>query len=216
MALTLVTEPNWAAEFLLSEAPGTRSREPITVLSGENLKAGHVVGKVAVGTASSAADGGNTGDGAMGAVTVGAGAQVGDYILTITKAATNAGDFQVVDPEGDVVGIGTVGTAFSGDGLSFTLADGAADFAVGDKITITVAAGSGKYVEWDPTNTDGSEVAAGILFDAVDASAADESGVLIARDAEVSAARLTYFTGATSGNKTTAAEQLADIGIIVR
>jgi hypothetical protein len=214
--MTVKTEGQHAGEFLVSEANGTRSRAAITVLSGENLKAGHVVGEVVTGTASSAADGGNTGDGAMGTVTVGAGAQVGDYVLTITEAATDAGDFQVVDTEGDVVGVGTVAVAFAGGGLSFTLADGGTDFAVGDTITITVAAGSGKYVEWDVANADGSEIAAGILFDNVDATTADKPGVLIARDAEVNASELQYFTGATSGNKTTAAGQLAALGIIVR
>lgn len=35
--------------FLLSEAPGTLSREEITVASGENLVAGTLVGKVTIG-----------------------------------------------------------------------------------------------------------------------------------------------------------------------
>jgi hypothetical protein len=152
----------------------------------------------------------------MGAVTVGASAQVGDYVLTITGAAADGGAFQVADPAGDVVGIGAVAVAFSGGGLSFTLADGANDFVVGDTITITVAEGSDKYVEWDPTNTDGSQIAAGILFDGVDASAADAKGVLVARDAEVNGAELVYFTGATADNKAAAAKQLASLGIIVR
>jgi hypothetical protein len=152
----------------------------------------------------------------MGAVTVGASAQAGDYVLTITEAAANGGAFQVVDPAGDVVGIGAVGVAFSGGGLSFTLADGAADFVVGDTITITVAAGSGKYVEWDPAATDGSNIAAGILFDGVDATAADADGVLVARDAEANGGELIYFTGATTDNKALASEQMEDLGIIVR
>jgi hypothetical protein len=35
-----------AAEFLLSEAPGTLSREEITVVSGQNLVSGTLLGKV--------------------------------------------------------------------------------------------------------------------------------------------------------------------------
>lgn len=214
--MTVKTEGQHAGEFLKSEANGTRSREAIVILMGETLQAGHVLGKVLTGTASAVADGSNTGDGAMGAITVGSGAQAGDYVLTITEAATDAGVFQVVDPEGDVVGIGAVGTAFNGGGLSFTLADGAADFAVDDFITITVDAGSGKYVEWDPSATDGSEIAAGILYDNVDASAADKNAVGVVRDAEVNGAELIYFTGATTDDEATAAEQLAKIGIILR
>ncbi len=213
---TSYTESNHAGEFIVSEASGSRSRESITVLSGQNLNAGAVVGKVALGAATSAADAGNTGDGTMGAVTVGADAQVGAYTLSIIEAATNAGDFQVVDPAGDVVGIGTVAVAFEGGGLSFTLADGATDFVVGDKFTITVAAGSGKYKEWNPASTDGSQTAAGVLYDAVDASSADADGVIVARDAEVNASELAWFTGATSDNKTTGKSQLADLGIIAR
>ena len=115
--MTTLTEAAHAGEFIVSEANGSRSREAIIVLSGENLVAGSVVGKVDVGTGSSVADGGNTGDGAMGAITVGVGAQAGDHILTIIEAATNAGDFQVVDPQGDVIGVGTVAVAFNFGGL---------------------------------------------------------------------------------------------------
>lgn len=83
-----------------------------------------------------------TGNGAMGAITVGATAKLGAHVLKITKAASDAGDFEVIDPEGDVVGVGTVGVAFSGGGLSFTLADGSTDFAVGATITISVSGGN--------------------------------------------------------------------------
>ncbi len=214
--MTTLTDAAHAGEFIVSEANGCRSREAITVLSGEDLVAGAVLGKIDVGTGSSAADGGNTGDGAMGAITVGSGAQPGDYTLTIIEAAANAGDFQVVDPQGDVIGVGTVGVAFNFGGLSFTLADGAADFVVGDKFTITVAAGSGKYVEHDPAGTDGRQNAAGILFDAVDASAADADGVAIVRDAEVNANEITWKTGISAGDKTDGITALAALGIVTR
>lgn len=39
-------EPIHAAEFLLSEANGDRSRENATVLSGQNLRAAAVVGRI--------------------------------------------------------------------------------------------------------------------------------------------------------------------------
>ena len=52
------------------------------------------------------------------------------------------------------------------------------------------ATASGKYKELDPAAVDGSEVAAGILYDAVDASAADAEGVAIVRLAEVNATEL--------------------------
>lgn len=210
------TEGKYAGEFLISEANGTRSREQVTLAAGNNLEAGAIVGKITLGAGSSAGGGGNTGDGAMGAITVGANAQVGDYVLTITKAAANAGDFQVVDPQGDVVGVGTVGAAFSGGGLSFTLADGAVDFVVGDTFTVTVAAGSGQYAELDPAAADGSQQAAGVLYAPVDANAADAEAVIVSRDAEVSSNDLAWKTGMTAGQITTATEELAALGIIAR
>lgn len=94
-------------------------------------------------SASSAAkSGGNTGNGAMGAVTVSGAAVNGVYQLRIVKAATNAGDFVVIDPDGDVIGYGSVAAAFSSGGLAFTLTDGGTDFVVGDGFDITVSGGN--------------------------------------------------------------------------
>lgn len=214
--MTTLTEGFHAGEFLVYEEEKNYSRDAITVLSGQNLVAGAVLGRIEVGTASSAATGGNTGNGAMGAVTVGAGAQAGAYSVKITEAATNAGNFQVTDPQGDVVGVGTVAVAFSGGGLSFTLADGATDFAVGDSFTLTVAAGSKKFVEHDPAGTDGRQVASAILFDAVDATSADQPGVAITRLAEVNGNEITWKSGISSPNKTAGIAALAAAGIIVR
>jgi hypothetical protein len=167
-------------------------------------------------SASVVADEGNTGNGAMGAVTVSNSAKPGDHVLTITKAGTNVGDFQVVDPDGYVVGVGTVAVAFAGGGLSFTLADGSTDFAVGDKFTITVAAGSGNYAMHDASGVDGREVAAAILFDAVDAASASKAGVAIARNAEINGDEITWKTGISAGNKAAGIESLKARGIIVR
>jgi predicted small secreted protein len=90
-------EGRYAGEFVVSEGNGKISRETITVLSGETLEAGAVLGKVTA---------------------------------------------------------------------------------------------SGKYKVLDPAAVDGSEAAAGILYDAVDASAADAEGVAIVRLAEVNAVLL--------------------------
>ncbi|WAR42927.1 head decoration protein [Methylomonas rapida] len=169
-------------------------------------------------TASSAkaVAGTNTGAGAMGAITVSNAAKPGDYTLKIIKTATGAGDFQVTDPDGVVVGIGTVGVAFSGGGLSFTLADGDPDFAVGDTFTITVADGNGHYALHDPSGTDGREVAAAILFDLVDASSASTNGVAIVRDAEINGDEIGWKTGISDANKAAGIESLKSRGIVLR
>lgn len=114
--MTTLTEGVHAGEFILSEAAGDRSREEVTVVSGQNLVSGEVVGKVTA---------------------------------------------------------------------------------------------SGKYAAYDDVAVDGTEVAAGVLYDAVDASAADASGVIIARDAEVDAGSLT-------GSDAAGVADLLAIGIIVR
>ena len=210
------TEPIRAGEFLISEGGGTRSREKVTIKSGEDLLAGAVVGKITVGAATAAAVAGNTGNGTCGAVTLSAGAKAGVYRLVIIEPATNAGAFVVEDPDGIIIGRGNVASAFSDGGLAFTLADGSTDFVAGDSFTITIAAGSGKYVEMDPAATDGSQIAAGVLYGDCDAAAADKEAVIIARDAEVNEALLVWISGATTNQKNAGKAQLATLGIIAR
>jgi hypothetical protein len=110
-----ITEATRAGEFLLSEANGTRSREPIT-LTGGAFPAGQVLGKITA---------------------------------------------------------------------------------------------SGSYTAYDPVATDGAEAAAAILYEAVDASTADATGVAIVRDAEVKGVLLT-------DNDAAGTAALAALGIIVR
>ncbi len=215
--MTLKTEGQHPAEFLVSEANRTRSREAVTVLSGQDLKSGHVIGKATkAGTTTVTPDGSNTGDGAMGAVTVAADSKVGKYRLTIIETVAAAGAFIVQDPDGIDVGQGDVAAAFTGGGLSFTLADGGVDFLAGDAFTIEVDAGTGKVVEHDPAGTNGSEVAAGILLEAIDATAADKAGTIIARDAEVNSAELVFKTGMIQGDQDKATADLKSLGILAR
>jgi hypothetical protein len=121
--MTVISEGQHTGEFIVSEANGSRSREVVTLLSGSNLKAGAVLGKVAA---------------------------------------------------------------------------------------------TGKYKECNPANSDGSQTAAAVLYDNVDATAADAEAVVIARDAEVNKAELQWFDGASDGQKTTGLGQLALVGIIGR
>jgi hypothetical protein len=90
-------------------------------------------------TAEAAALGTNTGNGAMGAITVSAGAKPGRYTLTFIEPGSNVGTFIVLDPDGIQIGDGVVAAAFSAGGLAFTLADGATDFVSGDSFAITVS-----------------------------------------------------------------------------
>ena len=210
------TEGRHAGEHIVSEANGARSREQAILASG-NLPAGAVLGKITnAGTTTVAADAGNTGDGTIGTVTLGATVQVGAYVITVIEPATSLGDFSVDDPNGTSVGTGTVGTEFVGGGLTFTLADGAADFVAGDRITITVDAGSGSYAALVLTATDGSAVAAAVLYGAVDASVSAQPCTINARDCEVQESALTLPDGISEPQTTTAMDDLIGVGIIPR
>lgn len=68
---------------------------------------------------------------------------------------------------------------------------------------------TGKYVPYDDVGTDGSEVAAGILYAAVADSAADQKAVVYVRDCEVNGSRLT-------GLNANATADLKLLGVIVR
>jgi hypothetical protein len=63
---------------------------------------------------------------------------------------------------------------------------------------------------------DGSEAAAGILYDAVDASAADAEGIAIVRVAEINAAELVWPAAITAPQQTTALGELTALTIIAR
>ncbi|MBK6587948.1 MAG: head decoration protein [Acidobacteria bacterium] len=88
-----------------------------------------------------------------------------------------------------------------------TIAAAAAALEVGTVMGKITA--SGKYVAYDNGASDGSEVAAGVLYAAVADSAADQKGVIIARDAEVNASRLT-------GSDTAGVADLKALGVIAR
>lgn len=213
---TTIDEGQHPGEFLVSEANGYRSRATVTIASGQDLKAGHVLGEIVAGSISGSADSDNTGDGTIGSLSVNTGAQAGDYRAVVTEPATDAGTFNVFAPDGTFVDNGTVGSAFSGGGIDFTISDGGTDFAAGDAFTITVS-GSGEYKEYDPTSTDGSDTAVAVLYGNVDASAGAVDGAAIVRDAEVSSGDLVWFSNATSAEKTTGKDELqSNASIIAR
>jgi predicted enzyme related to lactoylglutathione lyase len=317
--MTVLTEGQHAGEFIVSEAPCSRSRESVTVISGQDLEAGAVLGRITkalaaapdptvsgtgngtmtnvklgkagkvgsyvvtcatvvtnggvfsvvdpdgnalpdltltVGAGASTnyvsdqveftvtdgstdfADGDSftivvtaagtpvvvgTGNGVMSAISLGQFAKNGTYRVECVTAGTNAGTFQVIDPDGNRIGTpeaitgGAGGTAvFANDHVNFTLTDGSTDFAAGDYFNILVAAGSNKVTAWAPSAVNGSQSVAGVLFDNVDASLADVSGVMVARDAEVNASELQYASAITAAQQASAQTYLAELGIIAR
>jgi len=76
-----LTETNRAGEFIISEGNGTYSREAITVVSGQNLAAGTVVGKITASGKYTAYDddlSAGTGDAAAGILYAAVDASGGD------------------------------------------------------------------------------------------------------------------------------------------
>ena len=223
--MTILTENRHDAAFLLSEANGYRSRQSVTLrnagVAAVTLLAGTVLAAITTGALSAVATAfaGNTGNGAMGAVTVDAGAQTGTWKVLITEPGANVGNFVVERPDGTIDGQGDVAAAYNG-GINFTLADGATDFVAGDGfdvvVTAAAATGQGQYVKHDPEATDGTQIAGAILFGEVTVPAGGTAdGAAIVRDAEVRTAYLVWDDH-DAGEKTAAIAQLATLGIIAR
>ncbi len=211
--MTILNQPRRRGEFLRGDIDPI-SFDTGTLLSGQNLQAGTVLGQITNATAVAVA-GTNTGNGVMGAVTVGPNAVPGVYTLRITAAAANAGAFTVTDPMGDIVGTGNVAQAHNNGSLSFTLADGSTDFVVGDSFTITVT-GTNKWRQLNPTAIDGSQRAAAILYDNEDATAGDRIVTLVTRHQELGRSDLFFPAGITTPQLTTALAQLAAQQLIAR
>lgn len=210
--MTTFTEGRHAGEFIVAEATGTRSREIGTLITGQDLEAGTVLGRITKGVAAAAAVAGNTGNATITAApTVGAGAKPGVYRLT----ALSATRFMVQDPDGVALPNAVAGTEYTTH-LTFTITAGGTAMVAGDSFTITVAAGSGKWTQFDQDGTDGSETAAGVLIDNVDATSADQTCVVLVRDAEINGAELTWPSDIETSEKTAAIAQLAALGLIVR
>lgn len=223
--MTVLTEGPHAGEFIVSEANGARSREVITIGRSQTLVAGQVValipantGAVTVGTP--AFTGTGNGTCTLADPAYGAGVQEGTYTVRLLEGKSDGGNFEVRRPDGTLDGYAVAGTAYDGQ-VKFTLADGSTDFSNAAQFTIAVtiadAANAGKYVAFNQDGTDGSQIAAAIVWDAVTTGAsADGSVVAIVRDAEVNGAELTWPSDISAGEKTAAIAQLATHDLIVR
>jgi len=216
--MSVLTQGNYVPDWLKWDENRSYSRERGTILAGSGsaraLTAGMVLGKITKGTAAAAAVAGNTGGTTITAApTVGAAAKPGVYRLTCVLGGAT-GRFIVEDPDGIVIGHAIVGTEFTTH-LTFTLTDGNPDATVGDAFTITVAAGSGKYVQLDLSGTNGSEDAAGILLADVTApDGTDAAGAVLVRAAAVVSSKLTWPSGANDNQKAAAMAQLKLQGIV--
>jgi hypothetical protein len=192
--------------------------ESITLVSGAGVvEPNTVLGKITTGTSATAtAFSGNTGNGTMGTITVSAGAVNGTYKLVIIEPATDAGKFQVEDPNGKIIGTGAVAAAFSKGGLAFTLADGSTDFAAGDGFDIVVASGSGKYTPYDDALTNGAQTAVAVCLQGADATSGDKTVTALVRIGVIKKDALQWHTDVDSTAKAKAYVDLQAANIIAR
>lgn len=220
----VLTESRHPGCFMVSEAEARRSRDVFTVALSQTLLAGQVVGKTAVPasvTSSVAADAGNSGNGVFtidGTNPVAAGAQDGIYRVINQLVAANSGEFVVFDPGGHEIGRVAVGATFNNQ-IKFSIADGSNDFAIGDAFSVTVGIEEADYqlAVLNPTGTDGSQNAAGILWDNVTTDGSNTAkAVVIVREAEVRGSDLTWPGGITAAQQAEATRQLERLGIVIR
>ena len=154
----------------------------------------------------------NTGNATIGSITAGDAIKEGTYVMTCLTATT----FNVYDPDGDYLGSGTFGTAFTDNQINFTITAGTVACIAGDTFTITANTGSGKYQPVKSTATDGSQKASAILFGTKDVTTVDKDALVIARQCEVNTSELIFDTSLSSAEITAAIAELADQGIICR
>ncbi len=205
-----VLQEHWyGAEFLLSEAPGSRSRDPgqitNTGTAALSLDGGMVMTKAAFGTPTAALKAGDTGNGTVSGLGTVLGAVQGAYTLTFTSAT----QFTVTRPDGVELAPGVVGTPYS-DEVAFTVAAGLTAFAAGDVIAVTVPAGSGL---WQPYTASTPAQNLGVLWDrrVVQPGETVDCAIFV-RDGEVIAENLQWDASVTEAGGISAVTGTDNVG----
>lgn len=224
--MTALTEGMHEGEFIGELAMGIGYHVDAITLDTGDLAAGAVLGKVETGTPTLtvgtpvSGTGGTVGNGTISGATADAGCMAGDWMLICTATGAT-GKFRVMRPDGTLDGVLTIGTPYNGtNSINITVADGSNDWLVDDIIPVNVAYSgtqtAPKYVEYDPSATNGAQIAAGILMKATDASDADVvTTALVRGPATVNGNDLTWKSGATAAEKAKGKAQLLALGIKV-
>lgn len=172
-----------------------------------------------------AADAGNTGDGTVTLAAVTAGPTVplvGAYNLECTVATANGGTFKLEDPNGAVIDANMVllagagaATIFSVGGMTFTVTDGAVDFIVGDKFSLTVAV-DGRFYAYAADGLGGVQVPSKILLGETSATGAGTVAIRALKFGKVRKDQLVIDAVGVAGSGITAAivDSLQHYGIV--
>ena len=219
--MNVLTEGRHAAEFVLSEGEGMISRDNIKIAAEQTIVPGTVLGmRAVVADVAIAQASAGTGDGVLTIADPAVNSKVKDGVYTVvcTGVAANAGNFRVEDPNGKHIGDAAVGVAFNKE-IKFTIADGAADFVVGDAFSITVEAEASdfEYGAHDPVAIDGLEEAKAIaLYMSTSGVGVTAEISAITRLSEVNGKLLTWDADITDAQKADGVQALANHNIIVR
>jgi len=153
-----------------------------------------------------------TGTGVFSALSLGPDAQNGGYRVQVL-ATSATGEFEVIAPDGTKLRRGQIATAYTSSHINFTLANGGT-MTSGDYGNIVVAkpASVDKFTVLAPTTYNGSHIAAGVLYAAVDATSADKPCVVTVRNTSLNLNELVWPTIGTAA-KATATAQLAAKGV---
>lgn len=202
------------------------SIDEVIVAQSQTIVVGQVLGAIGVAAEESATvayAAGNTGDGVLtmdGTAPIRSDAVDGVYTVVMTGAGATA-TFNVVDPNGQVVGSGAVGSTFSGP-IKFAIADDASHhYAIDERVTVTVLrpfdeAGE-QFEAWSPTATDGSQTAVAVaLYPAVTGAGQTVKIAAMRREGAVRGADLTWASGATANQIVEGVQQLARKNIVLR
>src|SRR5579862_6658605 len=133
MTATVFTEAVHPMAPLL-EAVHQLSIDEVIIAQSQTIVVGQVLGAIGVAadeTATATAAAGNTGNGTItmdGSAPVRSDAIDGTYNIVFLTGGSATAEFEVTDPNGQVVGTGKVGTTFSGP-IKFLIADGGTHFA---------------------------------------------------------------------------------------
>jgi hypothetical protein len=170
-----------------------------------------------------AADAGNTGDGTVTLASVIAGDTiplVGAYNLEVVGAVTNGGVFKLEDPNGAILANDITMTAGAGaattfylEGMTFTITDGATDFIVGDKFSLTVAA-DGDVVIFAEDGIGGAQVPSMVLTYEIKATGAADVAARAMVSGSVRREKLVIDAGGTVTDRIV--DGLRDFGIVAR
>lgn len=200
MATALYSNPP-LADFVLAEASGQRSRDNVHVRqSGAEVKSGALLVQDTAGAVGLTMDPSATGNPTISATSASALAVEGVYVVEFTSAT----DFGVKDPAGTTLGTGTLGTAFTGGGVGFTLTAGTTAAVVGDIAHLEVIPADDNYLPYTGTGT-----ATAILYSHLPAATGLTPAVAFTGDCEVKRSALTGLTAA-------AEDDLKKVGIKVR